>query len=1256
MKFQPICAITVRHLSFLVLACLYSLAVWADGISNNAEGLNQDSHHQDIHELRVIGAYPEERGLGHTVTALPDGRIFVYGYYGYATSIDAVPLDPKLRGTDINSLNPVMWDPELRAWRRIANAPECEYLPYLHTATALNDGRILIAGGLCDIPRIPRQYKAMSLWNDKAGKWEDTPPLFDARIYHTATLLDDNSVMFVGGESDTRNNSNEEPALSSVELYRDGKVTQLPAMTTARAKHTSTRLTDGRVVIAGGLGVNGKSLSSIEIFDPKTQSWSDGPSLHTARHAHSTTLLSDGRLMIVGGIDAEWFATTAVEIFDPQSMLITESVSLPVPFRRLSTITLENNDVLVVGTGFEADGKFTSQIRKHTIKEQDQGRSYSLMLLWSSANKQWQISGHLLPGRLQDSQSYHLIHAPQNSNSVLVFNGKNVMQWSKIFQGSTSHPAFYDRDEAASVLLKDGRVMIIGGHLGSNPSGTTPFDLVEIYEPNTNRFTKTSSLNNPKFSPSAIVLDNGNVVSVDDKTMSQMLLSSESVHKEFDDNFAEEWNQETGLWRNIEELNLAVRNEGIVWSGLEGFGKLKNGNLVFIFYKEIKLSNGTYKYKYKAFIWNPATTSVEIKSIDTTIPRLSNVAVMPGGKVLITGGADYRKAWQPETWDSHTGVIETLPFPPGHSDDYFSDRCFVLKNGNLMYMNRSRTEYEMTAFSVSNDQGRHWRSLPDIPDSIWRSRSREVMELNDGTLITESYRLPPGASAWQPMQHFPQEKAQRIQLLSDKLLALSLTPPHAAYFNNDSMQWEMEPGYYVKLKKSPKPALLELSDGRVMVTGFLDKKQGPAEIFTQIWNPANDSWQPGEKLAGEYTQVMQSMLLPSGRVLHLGIVRDGNLKCEIGHPADGWTDCGPSTPIIKMPSSQISSTKKFAADYLNDGSIAIVLNAAESYRYDEKTSFWTAHKIDMSQFRTHFSSGAHTYPLPDGCTISGPPFQIRNPKTGKDISDIGMITGVDAATANMITLRDGTVVVAGYPEGADNSGSGFFYRKASCDGFEAHDGDKDFMPGIYSRQESSPLTVQAQATSGMFSSVLDLAERYKWLVPALLFPFVLYKILRRLLRRFEAPDGVLALPPQIESVMRTLFYGVILAAIIYMIWPTHIQPAINSDDGSKLGTVPCYYVGEWVSTSSSGGIVKFTLTDDGRFTAGKVISKVYTGTWSVRDDKMYWNHDDKTAFEGRPDINPISDISKNAFTLTELDGEKIRFKRLEAVNSTTCGS
>lgn len=1256
MKYQPICVTTARRLSFLLLICLYSLAVWADGITNNAEGLNQDSHYQYLQELRVIGAYPEERGLGHTITALPDGRIFVYGYYGLAASIDAVHLDPKLRSTDVNTLSPVMWDPALLAWRKIANAPECEYLPYLHTATALNDGRILIAGGLCDIPRIPHQYKAMSLWNDKTGKWEDAPSLFEARIYHTATLLDDNSVVFIGGESDTRKNSNEEPILSSAELYRDGKVSQLPSMRTARAKHTSTRLADGRVVIAGGFGLDGKSLSSIEIFDPKTQSWSDGPSLLNARHAHSTTLLSDGRMLIVGGIDAEWFATTAVEIFDPQSMSITASVSLPVPFRRLSAITLGNNDVLVVGTGFEADGKFTSKIKKSSIIEQDQGRSYSQMLLWSNTKKQWQISGHLLPGRLQDFQSYHLIRAPQDSNSVLVFNGKNVMQWSKTFQGPTLHPEFYERDEAASVLLKDGRVMIIGGHLGSDPSGTTPFDLVEIYEPKTNRFTKTSSLNNPKFSPSAIVLDSGNVVSVDDNKMSQMLLSSESVHKEFDGNFAEEWNQKTGLWRNIEELNLAIKNDGIVWSGFKGFGKLKNGNLVFVFYKEIKLSNGTYKYKYKTFIWNPATTSVETKSIDTTIPQLSNIAVMPDGKVLIAGGEAYRKAWQPETWDSHTGVIETLPFPPGHSDDYFSDRYFVLKNGNLMYMNRSRTEYEMTAFSVSNDQGRHWQSLPDIPDSIWRSRSREVMELNDGTLITESYRLPPGARAWQPMQHFPQEKAQRIQLLSDQLLALSLTPPHAAYFNNDSMQWEMEPGYYVKLKKSPKPALLELSDGRVMVTGILDKKQGAAEVITQIWNPANDSWQLGGKLAGEYTQMMQSMLLPSGQVLHFGIVRDGNLKCEIGHPADGWTDCGPSTPTVKMPTSQISSTKKFSADYLNDGSIVIVLNAAESYRYDEKTSLWTAYNSDITQFRTHFSSGAYAYPLPDGCTISGPPFQIRNPKTGKDISDVRMVTGVDASTANMITLKDGTVVVAGYPEGADDNGSGFFYRKASCDGFMAHDGDKDFMPGIYSRQESSPLTAPVQATSGMLSAMLDLAARYKWLVPALLVPFVLYRILRRLLRRFETSDEGLALPPQIESVTRTLVYGTILATLVYMIWPTHIQPAINSDDGSKLGTMPCYYVGEWVSTDSSGGIVKFTLTADGRFTTGKIVSTVYTGSWSVKGDKMYWIHDDKTAFEGRPDINPISDVSKNAFTLTEMDGEKTRFKRLDAMDSTTCGS
>ena len=57
---------------------------------------------------------------------------------------------------------------------------------------------------------------------------------------------------------------------------------------------------DGRIFLAGGLSPLGDALTDVEIFDPGTGAWTEGPSLPTG--IHHAALVSDGeRLMLIGG-------------------------------------------------------------------------------------------------------------------------------------------------------------------------------------------------------------------------------------------------------------------------------------------------------------------------------------------------------------------------------------------------------------------------------------------------------------------------------------------------------------------------------------------------------------------------------------------------------------------------------------------------------------------------------------------------------------------------------------------------------------------------------------------------------------------------------------------------------------------------------------------------------------------------------------------------------------------------------------------
>lgn len=69
---------------------------------------------------------------------------------------------------------------------------------------------------------------------------------------------------------------------------------------TARAGHTSTLLSDGRVLVVGGVDHTGTAQSSTLIFEPRSGAWIVGPSLAAPCRGHTATLLKDGRVLVVG--------------------------------------------------------------------------------------------------------------------------------------------------------------------------------------------------------------------------------------------------------------------------------------------------------------------------------------------------------------------------------------------------------------------------------------------------------------------------------------------------------------------------------------------------------------------------------------------------------------------------------------------------------------------------------------------------------------------------------------------------------------------------------------------------------------------------------------------------------------------------------------------------------------------------------------------------------------------------------------------
>ncbi len=172
-----------------------------------------------------------------------------------------------------------------------------------HSATALADGRILVAGGSG-----AAVLASVELFDPSKEKWVDASPMKRARAAHGATRLNDGRVLVTGG----RDASGKQ--LASAELYDPAADTWTEvAMYGAREGHVSVLLADGRVLVAGGSRGVGAPLSTAELFDPKTDTWSETGALSAKRVLAAAHLLTDGRVLVAGG---EGGATSS-ELFDP---------------------------------------------------------------------------------------------------------------------------------------------------------------------------------------------------------------------------------------------------------------------------------------------------------------------------------------------------------------------------------------------------------------------------------------------------------------------------------------------------------------------------------------------------------------------------------------------------------------------------------------------------------------------------------------------------------------------------------------------------------------------------------------------------------------------------------------------------------------------------------------------------------------------------------------------------------------------------
>ena len=515
----------------------------------------------------------------HTATLLPNGKVLIAGG-NYISDLTSAELYDPISGT----FAPTGSMHTARDW---------------HTATLLNNGMVLIAGGgVGGNYNYPSSTTSAELYNPATGTFTPTGSLGTARVYHTATLLNNGMVLVAGG-------SNGFTDTNTAELYNPftGTFTPTGNLNYGRTQHTATLLNNGLVLVAGGDTVY-SYVPIAELYDPIAGVFTSGSGLNTPRAWFTATLLNNGSVLIGGGDIANYPYTAPVsELYLPGALT---------PSGLISVSVAPTSPTISLGTAlrFTATGTFsggaTEQLAEVTWTSSNPG-VISVSNDSSDAGSAWAATA----GSATISACAGVVCG--STTATVGPAGPNSITGSASF--SSTSVLNVGRAYHTATLLNSGLVLIAGGQDDGSGDAT---NTAELYDPTAGTFTPTGNLTTARYYHTATLLNNGMVLIVGGYggNQSDVYLTN-----------AELYNPATGTFTPTGSLNTARQQHTTTL--------LPNGQVL------IAGGYGNTGTLRSAEIYDPTSGTFTVTAGSMETPRyLHTATLLPNGMVLMAGGLD----------------------------------------------------------------------------------------------------------------------------------------------------------------------------------------------------------------------------------------------------------------------------------------------------------------------------------------------------------------------------------------------------------------------------------------------------------------------------------------------------------------------------------------------------------------------------------------------------------------------------------------